>query len=196
MPGVWVAMIGRKLPVAVVAAALGLLAQIPLGTLPASACSCVAGTLAETAARADLIFTGTVQHVRVSHPGAPLQFSSNDPVRADMLVDTVYRGEVPAQVTVGTVASGASCGFAFQPGQRYTVFARLQDDGLTTGLCSGNVRGPIDPAIYGLTAGVSPLPVAQVQEGQGWPALWLLLGAVAAVVLGGALGLVIWRRGG
>ncbi len=75
---------------------------------------------------------------------------------ARVMVEKVYKGDVPASIDVSTSGSGASCGFDFQQGQRYTVFARATEGKLSTNLCSGNVQGSIQPIQYGLLDGGPP----------------------------------------
>ena len=63
---------------------------------------------------------------------------------------------MPRAVTVATVVGGASCGYEFAGGKRYTVFATGAGDTLETNLCRGNVEGAFAPAEYGLGAGRPP----------------------------------------
>jgi hypothetical protein len=133
---------------AAISAALGYAAP------PALACSCVPFTKPEYARQASLVFTGTVTRVDV-HSG-PIVFSSIDPVDVVFDVETVYKGAPTKTTTVSTVAGGASCGYGFVTGRRYTVFPWLQDGKLDAGLCSGTVEGAIDPQSYLLGSGYPP----------------------------------------
>lgn len=127
------------------------------GAGTASACSCVPFTKAQLVENATAIFTGTV--TGASAPFWPIGTcarSSADAVTYTVAVETVYKGDVAKTVTVRTAASGASCGYEFQAGKRYTVFATGTRDSLETNLCRGNVEGAIAPADYGLGGGTPP----------------------------------------
>ena len=123
----------------------------------ALACSCAGTSKAIAAQNATVVFGGRVTNVtRPFALGLPCSSSSTDPVVAVFVVETVYKGELPSTTTVRAVVGGASCGYDFIDGQRYTVFATVGTNGLETNLCRGNVEGPIDPADYGLAAGHAP----------------------------------------
>ncbi len=187
-------------------AALALLGGLlPFSTVPAFACSCTPGTPGGQGYGSDtVVFTGTAISVTITHPRAPL-FSSDDPLEAVFQVETVYKGRLTERATVRTVASSASCGYEFQPGQRYTVFAQSRDGALSTHMCSGNVKGGIDPARNNLLAGVPPEPSAPQRlpvTGRGTSAepsaaqhgpviLWIPLAVGLVSALGGFL---LWRR--
>jgi hypothetical protein len=103
------------------------------------ACSVVGGLTEEEHRRsADLVFTGTV--VRVDDPTNGVSFSTMDPLYWTFVVDGVEKGEVPDRVTVASAIDGASCGYDFELGTRYRVYAADSDGNgqLTTGLGSGN----------------------------------------------------------
>ena len=51
---------------------------------------------------------------------------------------------------------GASCGYTFASGKRYTVFASWREGRFETNLCRGNAEGEIAPAEYGLADGRAP----------------------------------------
>ena len=120
----------------------------------AFACSCVPFTNPDYARQATLVFTGTVTRVNV-HSGLVVS-SSMDPVDVVFDVETVYKGSPAKTTTVSTVASGASCGYGFVLGRRYTVFPWLQDGKLDVGLCNGTVEGSIDSQSYLLGSGYPP----------------------------------------
>jgi hypothetical protein len=109
---------------------------------PACACSCADLTAEEKADSADVVFTGRVRDIRRLAGHKRVQF------RARVL----YKGKVRRDVTISTELYGASCGFGFREGKRYTVFA-YRDRGLATNICTGTRRGPIDPDRYGLPPG-------------------------------------------
>jgi hypothetical protein len=95
------------------------------GPNTAFACSCALQSSDVHATNATVVFTGVVTSVN----GFPLGLtcSSTSPVAVTFDVEAVYKGDVPRAVTVHTVSSGASCGYTFETGKRYTVFPRMND---------------------------------------------------------------------
>jgi hypothetical protein len=128
------------------------------GQHPALACSCVPVTKPQLVENAAVIFTGVVTGgSRQFSFGIPCSVSSADPVTFSFDVEAVYKGDVPKTTTVTTVVGGASCGYEFVGGKRYTVFATASGGKIETNLCRGNVEGAIDPPAYGLGPGHAPL---------------------------------------
>ena len=126
------------------------------GPQPAFACSCPMPTSNEVfAPRAAMVFTGVVTRVS-ANPLGVICGSSADPVSVEFDVETVYKGDVARTIAVHTVASGASCGFTFEQGKRYTVFPWAINGKLDAGLCRGNVEGTIVAREYGLPEGHPP----------------------------------------
>ncbi|MEU4422927.1 hypothetical protein AB0F81_20060 [Actinoplanes sp. NPDC024001] len=100
------------------------LAPIPIAAAePAWACSC-AGPADTDRARAEVAFVGVVQSVRPAAAGRQVAFA----------VESVARGAVGSIVTLTTSDDETSCGYSFEPGGRYRIYAQ---DG-STSLCSGN----------------------------------------------------------
>jgi hypothetical protein len=97
----------------------------------------------EYAVAADLVVRAVVTDLREPF----LAMRSDAPVRVRLAVERVDKGEAGDEITLTTALSGASCGFAFERGHRYLIYAR---DG-ETGLCSGNQHlgaapeVPLDP---------------------------------------------------
>jgi hypothetical protein len=156
-----------------------------LSAAPVFACSCGFASGAPGIARDARVFTGTV--TQVDDPAVGPLVSTARPLVVHVAVEKVYRGSVGAQQLVRTAAESASCGFSFEVGQRYTVFADPPKSGdiPRIGLCGGAVRGDIDPASYGLVSGTSPpagptSPFGTVVVAAG---LVALVGAAAGVVL-------------
>jgi hypothetical protein len=98
-------------------------------TSPACACSCQPATEAEYLQRADLVFDGVA--VDLDRPLLP---GSGTAVSVKFVVESVVKGVAEERVTVRTPAEEAGCGFQFDKGHRYRVYAA---SGLTT-LCAGN----------------------------------------------------------
>lgn len=121
----------------VAAVLLPLLAAAPV----AEACSCAPpGAPRTELEHADAVFSGRV--VEVEPEEARLGFRR---LAVRFALDAVWKG-VPAgdQVTVWTAEQSAACGYAFEPGEEYLVYAYDADAGepttheLTTNLCSRN----------------------------------------------------------
>lgn len=152
----------------VVAALAG--AMVPFASRPAWACSCVTVTHRQLAERSDAVFTGTVALVTAGRDRV---------VNFD--VDAVYKGERSSSIDVHTPLQGPTCGARFLLNRRYTVFASRQGGSLSTTSCDMPKIGGIDPAAYGLPAGVTGLHRALSP--------WLIVFSVLAGV--GVVGAVV-----
>jgi hypothetical protein len=156
---------------------------LPLWTVPSWACSCAAVSKQDLARTADVVFTGEVDHVERAPRG----------IVASLTIDAVYKGGHRGTADVSTEADGASCGFDFHAGRRYTVFAYRDSGRLHTSICSGTTQGDIVPERFGLEEAVSLVPIGvpdgPVDRAYGWPPV---LAAVLALVTTTAL--VVLRR--
>jgi hypothetical protein len=146
-----------------VVSVLGLVAagMVLAPVTPACACSCAQVTSEEAADNATIVFVGVVRDVDV-----PLRIfggSSADPVTVEFDVSEVHKGQVPARMSLTTALDGASCGYPFQEGGRYLVFASDYGSGMTTSLCAGNrdLATETDP----FPTGTLPLPVPPAKTG-------------------------------
>ena len=108
---------------------------VVLGATSALACSCIPPRPDKKAAvDAKAVFTGTVVDSKVKELG----FSRGEWTFA---VDTVYKGDVPATQVIHSHTQSAACGFVFDEGKRYAVFAiegdptMAADAELTTNSC-------------------------------------------------------------
>lgn len=63
-------------------------------------------------------------------------------------VSAVWKGEAEQEMNVVTSASSASCGYEFETGKRYAIFAKEQDDELHVSLCSATSTLADDSAIF------------------------------------------------
>ena len=121
----------------------------------AFACTCIGPSNAKTvrdvaawygegAHAGAIIFEGSVEKQELSSgpPGAPATAMSMT-FRGEHRVVTirmlrVYRGEVASNVTVLTGIGGGDCGFDFETGKQYLVYAsRIDAKTLSTNICSG-----------------------------------------------------------
>jgi hypothetical protein len=92
--------------------------------------------------RTPVILEGKIESLKVS--GWPFQPVAGETVSAIPRVSAtfsavqVYRGQTPTEVVVETGVGGGDCGFEFNKGESYLVFASKEDSGhLSTGICSG-----------------------------------------------------------
>ncbi|MGI5269443.1 hypothetical protein ACQEUU_09855 [Nonomuraea sp. CA-218870] len=146
----------------------------------AHACKCVPREPAERLREADVVLTATATAVRVDEP-----MLDGGRVTATLRADRVLKGPARAEFEVVTRADGAACGFAFTEGTRYLVYARDEDEGLSTSLCSGNeVLEPGEEARTPPAAGAAPR-VSQPAE----PGLPIAVAVLASVV---AVTVVMW----
>ncbi|CAN5888887.1 hypothetical protein BH23ACT11_BH23ACT11_16190 [soil metagenome] len=103
----------------------------------AYACSCAAssGTPQERAeeafAGAGAVFAGVV--VDVSGPAPSTVMSSGDPVAVTFRVSEAWKGPPQETLEVTTATSSVSCGYEFQTGEEYLVYASRD---LGVSLCS------------------------------------------------------------
>ncbi|MGY6631811.1 MAG: hypothetical protein ACXIUL_12485 [Wenzhouxiangella sp.] len=119
----------RRVGWSTVAASLLLLAWLPSDSL---ACSCQPGlSPAEEFERVDAVFAAEVLGLDVS-PDNPFV------VQARLAVGEAWKGQLALEQTLETFADPGLCGFSFQPGRQYLVYAAF-DDGpdaaLATNLC-------------------------------------------------------------
>ncbi len=114
-----------------------LLAAAPLSTV--MACSCAMASITDSLGFADVAFIGTTKAVEMPPPGDIV--SSADPVHYSFAVHQVFKGpaDLDSEIVATTALNGASCGTAFGMEERWLVFANFGEEGVTTGLCSGNV---------------------------------------------------------
>lgn len=100
-----------------------------------NACSCMSGgTPCRDYWTAAAVFTGTViysspttyKHGEYEVPARLVRFN----------IDQSFRGVKGNEVEVRTGLGGGDCGYAFQLGGRYLVYAYMDGDKLATGICS------------------------------------------------------------
>jgi len=100
----------------------------------AQACSCVGGLTPEQYLQgADVVFVGTVTDI--VEPNDP--HSSLAPRLVSLNVSSVLKGSPGEAAVVKTAFSGGSCGYEFQVGGEYKVYAYQRSGQLETSICSG-----------------------------------------------------------
>ncbi len=98
------------------------------------------------------MFAGEVVAIHERGPDAPDQR-----IDVEFAVDEVWKGEPTANAEIRTHADEATCGYPFEEGVAYLVYAGRSEDALTTGLCSRT--SPVEAAdedLEGLGAGTAP----------------------------------------
>lgn len=101
----------------------------------ADACSCVAGIpLCETFWKTPVVFAGEVLQITLDPASRNPQYPAGRLVR--FRVDRAWRGGVSDRVVIHTGAGGRDCGYDFERGVKYLVYAHQRDGRLSTGICS------------------------------------------------------------
>lgn len=110
---------------------------------PASACSCLVTTPQESFESSSAVFAGRAIEVIQPSPVAQENSIPQNPdspasqVRVIFQVSRVWKGSQKPLLLVVTPNSSAACGYSFQEGQQYLVYASVQESKLATGLCNG-----------------------------------------------------------
>ncbi|RMG42356.1 MAG: hypothetical protein D6719_06510 [Candidatus Dadabacteria bacterium] len=100
----------------------------------ALACSCIPAKEAQYLKNAQIAFEGQALDIQEVEK-AQSQWSGS--VKITFKVTKTIKGSDKDQVSVTTNKSSAACGYPFQRGQFYRVYAYTYKGQLTTGLCSG-----------------------------------------------------------
>jgi hypothetical protein len=102
----------------------------------ALACSCAPpGSPGEALDGAAAVFAGQVVALDFGGPVDGV-FSTGDPVEVTFRVSALWKGPSQRSMVVHTVRSTVSCGYEFQLGREYLVYATGSDKHLATGLCT------------------------------------------------------------
>jgi hypothetical protein len=128
-----------------------------------------------------------------SFPFIDFQSSSADPVSVTFDVSDVWKGPAYRRMVLTTSRESASCGYPFQLGETYLVYAADRGDGLTTHLCSRtNSISQAQPDLVALGPGAAPTldGVAQPRPSNSW---LLALGGVG-ILLAGLASLFLARK--
>jgi hypothetical protein len=107
---------------------------ILLAPARADACSCVGGLpICQTFWEADAVFAGEVLSIDPVPDGADPGFSRK---RVRFQVQEVWRGGVEGVVEIRTGAGGGDCGYRFERGGTYLVYAHGNGGTLSTSICT------------------------------------------------------------
>lgn len=163
----------------------------------AYACSCaMPASVAEELGRSDAVFDGTV--VSGSKPTKWFKQSSADPVVWSFQAHEVWKGQVSSAMKVKSAQSGASCGFEFQQGQRYIVYARDIGDGLEVSLCSRTaLQTAASSDIAELGSGsIPPANAGEDGANSASPSVWFnVIGLALLIVIAVYAGLRMKNKG-
>lgn len=130
----------------------------------ANACSCIPTTPERSLKNSNAVFAGRVVDV-IELNAVEGRNETPSPSSAGFKVlfevSNVWKGTPSRQLVVTTSGSSASCGYSFQEGEQYLVYASSQGTQLETGLCSGTKplsNAQADLAVLG--RGKAPAPKA------------------------------------
>lgn len=127
---------------------LGITIVFSMASRDAMACSCMAaGTPCEAYGKAAAVFVGTVTAVRDSQRQQATDVNERrkqedsdggdwTPMAYKFSVEQAYLGVAGSEVEIFTGRGGGDCGFRFETGQRYLVYAYRYKDKLSTGICT------------------------------------------------------------
>ncbi|RJE86885.1 hypothetical protein D3P07_17030 [Paenibacillus sp. 1011MAR3C5] len=171
-----------------------LLGSFAIGPERASACSCaLLGSVNEAKQNNDVVFDGTVKVKK--EPVRLFSKSSADPVTWTFEVHEIWKGKVSPTIAVTSAQSSASCGYEFQEGSRYVVYARNSGESLDVSLCSRTaLHSAAGQDLAELGIGSVP-PQSQAGQHPGTASsLWWVLWVGIAVILVAAIIIIRHRR--
>jgi hypothetical protein len=155
-----------------------------LPPLPAYACSCVApGSPEESLRLSDAVFSGRVRSVKLSRSG---DFEEH---RVTFQVQSIWKGSVTASIELLTAPDTGGCGFPFEIGRSYLVYAHAAEGTLRASLCSrSNFLEAATEDLAALGPGTPPPPS---DTSVSWPLL-----ALGGVLIAAGAVLTLRRRRG
>lgn len=162
-----------------------IVSMLAIETESACACSCAPpGSPDEELTRATAVFTGKVVGLAKPLDGfGPI--SSADPIKVTFQVYTVWKGSISQTTTITTSRSGASCGYTFEKGSEYIVYAHGPENDLAVSLCSRTRPLAVaDDDLAVLGVGSAPLAGSSV-----WPASFSYV--QIAILLGTGIGMIL-----
>ncbi|SDS64480.1 Tissue inhibitor of metalloproteinase [Paenibacillaceae bacterium GAS479] len=181
---------------------LALLLSIIVLPSPVQACSCVApGTTQEELVKSDVVFSGKVALIRdrFANPfTAPFIEDDGNPYQVRLVTEAVWKGELGREAVVFTSVSGGSCGFPFEDGQRYLVFAHTDKKGkLVASSCSATEKltdTGSSKRLVQLGSGQLPLPVEPAEAPHSSTAGWTISILAGGVALAAFVIMLLFRR--
>ena len=169
------------------------------------ACSCVVpGSPSEEIDKFDAVFAGRVVSIQHSFDPQGSSFSHGDQTTIGFQVSAVWKGAVTEDMHVTTPPTGGSCGFAFEEGEEYIVYAydgANADESYSVNICSRTAllaQAQEDLDAFG--DGEAPLTEAGGPQPEGSPGAAesnvsiVILGVIAGIALIGATSAAVWVR--
>jgi len=122
------------------------------------ACSCASPSATPIEARdgGAAVFAGRVTDVNTPDPNSYTLFRS---MAVTFAVSHVWKGNVGSSIVIGTSRDGASCGYTFDIGQEYLIYAFEYEGQLVTGICE-RTRLLADAQTDLAVLGAAQVPVA------------------------------------
>lgn len=124
----------------------------------------------------DAVFKGTV--VSENKKKGKGIISSGGTYKITFDVSEVWRGKVTSSITVLSAFHEASCGFSFEEGKTYLVYAKLKDSDLHVSLCSRTASIDMaseDLSLLGSGSAPPELPLSQkAASSESNATLWIL----------------------
>jgi 5-hydroxyisourate hydrolase-like protein (transthyretin family) len=115
---------------------IGVLVLCGVVSPTANACTCARpGTPCESYGAATAVFVGTATSAREADRGNQKQIDWA-PKAFKFSVEQSYLGVDGTEIEVFTGRGGGDCGYGFQIGERYLVYASRYENRLTTGICT------------------------------------------------------------
>ena len=123
-------------------ALLFILTVVAAGMYPrtAAACSCMESALPCGSLAGSTVFIGTVQARLNATPERASGYPDSPSYSFEFAVVEALAGVTNAKVTVRTAQDEGACGYAFEVGESYLVYASPVAGGYATGLCSRTRR--------------------------------------------------------
>ncbi len=163
----------------------------------AFACSCVVNpnespeeAVKDALAKSTAVFAGKVVDLKVPVPTGSV-ISTADPVTITFQVSEVWKGPAYRRLVIHTARSEVSCGYEFQMGQEYLVYAYGLETKLETNLCWRNQLHPAKEDLAVLGQGSAPtienpdiIPNAKTSDSSKPMPPYLLSTLTLAAVLG------------
>lgn len=162
---------------------------------PSYACSCIEPpSVEEEVERSEAVFSGEVLKVtnQKDYNGYKKKILFD--------VSTIWKGESQSQAIITTGQGGGDCGFDFQEGVEYLVYANPSsmygdDDDLVTIICDRTTElKDAGDDLKVLGQGETPaekIDLAEEQSKNRSSVLWFITGAV---ILIGTISIFLWRR--
>lgn len=153
------------------------------------ACSCIMpGTPQEEITRSDAVFSGKVTQLTPTKA-----IDGTEAIKVSFEVGQVWKGQIPQELLVETSSSSASCGYSFESGKEYLVYAYSNEGQLSVGLCSRTaLLADAQQDVTALGQGTAPVAApeaspATASSGQSNRTL-MIVGGLVAVAAVAAIG--------